>query len=313
MFSTPKSEDVNVLPSVSNPASETSPLSPRKCDLPPVPPMKSHTPSSHVKPANPTEFSGDHMKGRAFLNSCNLYFALAPNQFADDQAKIMWAFSFMKSEQALCFVDRKMRMYNVVGSLTYATWQEFTQEFVADFCPKNEVQTSRTKLETVTYFQGSCMVDKYVNTFKEAMDKACYFEGAHIVLKFCQGLNAKIQDHVACLTQGRPSDEIPRQWYDAAILCDENCIANTAFTSSPRTLCQSDTPSSMGGILRKPITTFPRPHPISVPHSLPLPSVSSAQCPKDTMAIVCFRCGQPGHLRPDCPKHFDVHYLSLEE
>jgi hypothetical protein len=104
MFSTPKSKDVNVLPSVSNPASETSPLFPHKNDLPPVPPMKLHTPSSCVKPMNPTEFS------------CDLYFTLAPNQFADDQAKIMWAFSFMKSEQALCFVDRKMRMYDVVGS-----------------------------------------------------------------------------------------------------------------------------------------------------------------------------------------------------
>jgi hypothetical protein len=32
-------------------------------------------------------------------------------------------------------------MHDVVGSLTYATWQEFVLEFVADFCPKNEVQT----------------------------------------------------------------------------------------------------------------------------------------------------------------------------
>jgi Zinc knuckle len=145
------------------------------------------------------------------------------------------------------------------------------------------------------------------------VDKAHDFEGAHIILKFCQGLNAKIQDHIACLTQGHLSDKIPKQWYDAAILCDENRIANTAFTSSPQTLRQSDAPLSMGGILPKPIMVFPRPHPISVPRLLPSPSVSSAQRPKDTMAIVCFRCGQPGHLQPDCPKHFDIHYLSLEE
>jgi Zinc knuckle len=28
---------------------------------------------------------------------------------------------------------------------------------------------------------------------------------------------------------------------------------------------------------------------------------------------VCFRCGQSGHLQPNCPKCFDIHYLSLEE
>jgi Retrotransposon gag protein len=126
-----------------------------------------------------------------------------------------------------------MRMYKVVGSLTCADWQEFVQEFVAEFCPKNKTQMSRTDLETATYFQGSRTIDEYVDGFKEIMDKARYFQGAHIVLKFRQGLNAKIQDHVACLTQGHPSDEIPQQWYDTAILCDENWIANAAFTSSP--------------------------------------------------------------------------------
>jgi hypothetical protein len=32
-----------------------------------------------------------------FLNSCKLYTALAPHQFMDNHAKIMWALSFMKS------------------------------------------------------------------------------------------------------------------------------------------------------------------------------------------------------------------------
>jgi hypothetical protein len=157
MYSTPKSEDVNVLPSVSNPASKTSPLSPRKHDLPPVPPKKLHTPSSCVKPVNPTKFLGGRTKGHVFLNLCNLYFVLTPNQFADDQVKIMWAFSFMKGEQASHFVDQKMQMYDVVGSLTYAMWQEFVQEFIANFCPKNEVQTSQTELETMTSSKGHAL------------------------------------------------------------------------------------------------------------------------------------------------------------
>jgi Zinc knuckle len=69
----------------------------------------------------------------------------------------------------------------------------------------------------------------------------------------------------------------------------------------------------MSGLLWKPLMTFSRAHPISVSRSLPGPSVSSAQCPKDTTAIVCFRCGQSGHLRPNCPKRFDIRYLSLKE
>src|SRR6202035_5372738 len=56
--------------------------------------VKPATEARHLKPASPSDFDGDRTKGRTFLNSCELYVTLAPHQFADDQAKIMWAFSF---------------------------------------------------------------------------------------------------------------------------------------------------------------------------------------------------------------------------
>jgi hypothetical protein len=70
--------------------------------------------------------------------------ALTPHQFMNDNTKIMWAFSFMKSGRAVQFMDRHMRSYQNVGSILYKTWGEFIEEFVADFCLKNEVQTLRT-------------------------------------------------------------------------------------------------------------------------------------------------------------------------
>jgi hypothetical protein len=59
----------------------------------------------HIKPATPNDFAGNCMKGRAFLNLCNLYIGLAPTQFMDDHAKIMWAFLFMMSDWVARFVD----------------------------------------------------------------------------------------------------------------------------------------------------------------------------------------------------------------
>jgi hypothetical protein len=61
----------------------------------------------------------------------------------------------MKSDCAARFVDYHMRAYQEIRSLPYATWQAFMTEFVAEFCPKNEVQTARTELETLKYFQGA--------------------------------------------------------------------------------------------------------------------------------------------------------------
>jgi hypothetical protein len=81
-------------------------------------------------------------------------------------------------------------------------WQEFVQEFISEFCPKNKIQMAWTNLETPRYFQGSRTIDEYVDAFCEMIGWAHYLEGSHIALKFWQGLNPKIQDYVACLTNG---------------------------------------------------------------------------------------------------------------
>jgi hypothetical protein len=65
-----------------------------------------------------------------------------------------------------------------------------------------------------------------------AMDAEQTGSGKNIVLKFRHGLQQSIQNYITCLTYGRPSDDSPQEWYNAAILCDENCIANSAFQST---------------------------------------------------------------------------------
>jgi hypothetical protein len=163
----------------------------------------------------------------------------------------MWAFSFMKNNRAACFIDRQMQNYQEVGSLPHSTWSEFVQEFVTEFCPKNEILMARTDLETSRYHQGTKTIDEYVDNFREMIGRAHYLKGSHIVLKFRQGLNPKIQDYVACLMNGRPSDESPHKWYAAAILCDENCIANEAFRASLQMTPWSETSSSTGSLFRR--------------------------------------------------------------
>ena len=87
-------------------------------------------------------------------------------------------------------------------------------------------------LETSKYHQGSHSVDEYIDKFCELVDCTEYTEGTNIVLKFQHGLSPIIQDYIACLTYGQPSNDIPKDWYDAVILCNENHIANSAFQST---------------------------------------------------------------------------------
>jgi hypothetical protein len=96
----------HILPSILNPASED----PHTTSIPKTPHKQISNAgyTHHIKPLCPNEFGGNCMKGQAFLNSCELYMALAPHQFADDHAKIMWALSFMKSGHTACFVECQM-------------------------------------------------------------------------------------------------------------------------------------------------------------------------------------------------------------
>jgi len=43
----------------------------------PLNPLNTTTTTHQLKPVTPSEFTGDHTKGCAFLNSCNLYIGLA--------------------------------------------------------------------------------------------------------------------------------------------------------------------------------------------------------------------------------------------
>jgi len=106
----------------------------------------------------------------------------------------------MKGDRAMHFTDQTMQLAQQMGSLPWVTWAEFRLEFIHDFCPKNEVQTAHTDLETSKYHQGSHSVDEYVNEFCELVDRAEYTEGANIVLKFQHGLSPIIQNHITCLT-----------------------------------------------------------------------------------------------------------------
>jgi hypothetical protein len=107
-----------------------------------------------LKPVAPSEFDGSHHKGRAFLNSCELYMNLTPQQFTNKTSKVHWALSYMKAGRASLYVDQVLRYKAKNGVPQYLSWFAFWEDFVKTFCPKSKAQRALTRLERAEYHQG---------------------------------------------------------------------------------------------------------------------------------------------------------------
>jgi hypothetical protein len=160
--------------------------------------------SLRIKPASPDNFDGDRSKGRAFLTSCELYLSLTGLDYPDKQSCIHWALSFFKSGHVATFAECIVRQEMRTGVMAFADWTDFTLEFMSAFFPENEAMFVLMCLESDHYFQGQRNVEVYIDEFKDLIDMSGYTDPIAIVLKFCRGLNATIQDRIAESGTDRP-------------------------------------------------------------------------------------------------------------
>ena len=75
------------IPNTPPPPVPSPPVSP-----PPAPPVR----QTHPKLSCPPDFNREHHNSHAFLNSCSLYIRLAPEQFYDEQEKILGSHVFSR-------------------------------------------------------------------------------------------------------------------------------------------------------------------------------------------------------------------------
>jgi len=194
----------------------------------------------------------------------------------------------------------------------FSHWSSFRDKFVEEFCPKNEAQMALARLETSAYYQNQRSVDEYVDEFKDLIDRAGYSEGLAIVTKFRCGLQRDIQDLITQLLIGCPEDNEREEWYTAAIRIAENCTTNATFHGGAKT----STPNSWFKSASIPASDFRPPvQPAQTPKVVqnPIPMDNDATKRKGTTLTICYRCGEPGHIKPQCPKRFDIRHMTTEE
>ena len=123
--------------------------------------MSTHQP---LPPALPSEFNGDLSKRPNFLCSCQTYILLCPESFPDDQTKIIWALSYMKSGRAAKWAACIFRWEEEnKGYIKFLDWDNFKSEFWKEFCPANSDAVAINKLESTAYYQKNWSVDDYLD------------------------------------------------------------------------------------------------------------------------------------------------------
>jgi len=102
-------------------------------------------------PALPSEFDGDRTHGMAFLRSCQTYIRLCPDNFSNDQTKIVWTLSYMKAGRAAKWAARVFRWEEEnPESYRFVDWEDFRHEFKEEFCPAHTDMAAINRLESIT-------------------------------------------------------------------------------------------------------------------------------------------------------------------
>jgi hypothetical protein len=278
---------------------------------------------NRLRPGLPSDFDGTRAKGRDFLKSCLLYMSLCSGDFVDDQAKILWVLSYMKSGRASDFASEVIEYSELNGRDYYADWAAFRVAFIENFLPADEATVALLRLESDRFYQGKRTVDEYLDEFKTLVRRSGYKERLGIVMKFRRGLNRELHDKIAELGATRPRDDQPDLWYEAAQLLDRNRLANDVFHGSA-TRRSTTLPSATPAPARGSFVRFPLPAPPvaglpqRLPSRSPFPNAPFAPPAREPTrdkptAITCFRCGEQGHTSRECPRRIDVRGLTAIE
>ncbi|PPQ86407.1 hypothetical protein CVT24_004677 [Panaeolus cyanescens] len=303
---------------------------------------------SALKPSVPPTYNGDRATGRAFLNTCDAYYSLRPEDFRDTQTRIHWVLTYMTADRAGKWTDRVYTWERQnPGTPRFATWEDFETAFKREFFPRDPEQVAMNRLDTEAYWQRGRTLDAYLDEFYDLVCDANLEDQQTLVRRFRRGLKPSVQTEIATRYKDKPADDNLEAWIEAARCIEDSHAANAAFLGLPapsKPFATAATPRrhvsnphvSFASATRAP-QTFSAPtvpsQGLTAPSTPNAPSNASRTSPssrwahqtpsagnpvpmdidaarkKGELPPVCHCCGRPGHFVAECTQRHDVRIL----
>ena len=175
-----------------------------------------------VDTKDPEAFNGDTKKARAFLEDCQLQFAINPHKFQDSNGAldgrlmIGYVLSFCNKGVAHDFAQLQFQKYKEKG--LWDSWPEFEEVFRAQFITIDEQGEALLELTTMHMTNNDC--DGYVGRFKLLAKRAGITEEAMLMYHFQRGLNPGLYNWLMNL------GELPKKFDE---LCEKVQKKNALF------------------------------------------------------------------------------------
>jgi hypothetical protein len=94
-----------------------------------------------VKIRAPPDFTGERVKAKQFISSCELYFAVNAAVYDTDMKKVVFALSFMTAGAAAAWKEQKLALYTAAG--TTWPWGAFKTDFTTAFSAVSDKVTAK--------------------------------------------------------------------------------------------------------------------------------------------------------------------------
>ncbi|KAG5639386.1 hypothetical protein DXG03_003765 [Asterophora parasitica] len=133
-------------------------------------------------PSLPPIYNGACSTGCDFINACNLYVGLCPEQFSDDHITISWMLTFKQQGQAAEFVACIFQFSS--AKKLFQNWDQFISIFADEFYVLKKVINTSLVLELSAHYQNSHSIDTYIDSFKSLWNQFQYVDGHHLFMKF---------------------------------------------------------------------------------------------------------------------------------